>query len=263
MNTFYIASKLFTYLVLPPGIFIVLFLLASFYAKKYKFIFLLGALSFYALSNSYVADWLLSPLEKPYKSTLQTDKNVDAVVILSGGSIEGSPNIPISSSAYKRAIWGLMVAKTNNLPVLFSGAGLNQRYSEADAFVDSINELKENLHVAVAFSNKFEPNNFSIYIENKSLDTFENAKISKQIFEEEGIKNPKIYLVTSAFHMKRSIKLYEYFGFEVIPSATDFRLSQKERTKWDYLPNIEAFYNSYTALHEYFGILSLLLKGIY
>lgn len=261
MSTFYIASKLFTYLVLPPGIFIILFLFAAIYAKKFRFIFLLGAFSFYALSNSYVANWLLKPLETPYK-TYQS-KDVDAVVILSGGSIEGSPNIPVANGAYKRAIWGLMLANSNNLPVLFSGAGYGSKYSEADAFLDALNELKKYLHVAIPLAYELELNDFSVFIENKSVDTYENAKFSKEIFAKYGITKPKIYLVTSAFHMKRSVKLYEHFGFEVVPSATDFKVSTKEHTKWDYLPSIGALNKSYTALHEYFGILSLYLKGIY
>jgi uncharacterized SAM-binding protein YcdF (DUF218 family) len=63
--------------------------------------------------------------------------------------------------------------------------------------------------------------------------------------------------------MKRSLKLYKHFGFDVIPAATDFKVSNKPKTNWSYLPNIGAFNNSYTALHEYFGILSLYVRGIY
>lgn len=261
MSAFYIASKLFTYLILPPGVFVILLLLASFFVKKFRFIFLLGALSFYALCNAYVADFLLEPLEKPYKNFQKQD--VDATIILSGGSIEGSPNIPIGASAYKRAMWGIMLGKSQNLPVLFSGAGLNFGYSEADAFLDSMKELEEFLHVKIPVVTSFTPKVFSIFVENESLDTYENAKYSLKIFEKFGIAKPKIYLVTSAFHMKRSLKLYEHFGFVVVPSATDFKVSQRKKTNWDYLPSIHALNNSYTALHEYFGLLSLYLKGIY
>ena len=104
MNTIYIISKLFTYLLLPPSVFIIFFLLASFYTKRFRSIFILVACSFYALSNSYVADYLLSPLERPYNKVLENNSNVNAVVVLSGGSIQGSVNIPIGSDSYKRAI---------------------------------------------------------------------------------------------------------------------------------------------------------------
>jgi len=248
----YIISKLFTYLVLPPGIFIVMFLLASLFAKKFKAIFFLFALSFYALSNSYVADWLLSPLETPFNKPLHVNKKADAVIVLGGGSVAGSTNLPLMNDAYKRAVWGLMVAKQTDLPLYFSGAGTYKAYTEADAFMDSINEIQTNLQV----------DGISLHVETKSLDTYQNAKFSKQMFLDQGIEKPTIYLVTSAYHMKRSIALYKHFGFNIIPAATGFKVSNRPKTSWDYLPNIIAFNKSYLALHEYVGLLSLVLRGI-
>ena len=64
------------------------------------------------------------------------------MVILGGGNVKGSANLPLSDEAYKRAMWGIMVAKSHNLPVLFSGAGIEQGYSESDAFLESAEALK-------------------------------------------------------------------------------------------------------------------------
>jgi len=261
MSTIYIVSKLFTYLVLPPGIFILLFLLASFYVKKFKAIFIFFALSFYLLSNSYVADYLLVTLESPYNTTL-TKKNADAVIVLGGGSIPGSANIPLATGAYKRAMRGLMIAKSENLPLLFSGAGLYKAYTEVDAFTDSMKEINTYLGVDIPILEELHVKKFSLHVENKSLDTYQNAKYSKDLFEKLGIKKPTVYLVTSAYHMKRSKLLYEYFGFVVIPAATDFKISNKPKDNWSYLPNMGALQNSYTALHEYAGLLSLVLRGV-
>ena len=252
MSTIYIVSKLFTYLVLPPGIFIFLFFALSFYAKRFRLFFMLISLGFYGLSNSYIADYLLTPLEQQYNKPLLEDAHADAIIVLGGGSISGSANLPLSSSAYKRAIWGLMIAKSQDLPLYFSGAGTHKEYTEADAFKDSINELRNYLYLE----------NVSLHVETKSLDTYQNAKFSKEKFTEQGVNNPTIYLVTSAYHMKRSILLYEHFGFKVIPTATDFKISDKPKTAWDYLPNMGALYNSYIALHEYAGLVSLYLRNI-
>jgi len=258
----YTLSKLFTYSVLPPGMFILILLLASFYVKKFRFFFLSCTALFYALSNSYVADALLSPLEKPYNTPLHVNKEAHAVVILSGGSIKGASNLPLGDEAYKRATWGIMVAKSQNLPMLFSGAGAHQDYSESDAFLDCVKEIKQYLAIDIPTHKPLRAKEFSLHVENKSLDTFENAKLSKQAFAKEGIENPTIYLVTSAYHMRRSTKLYEHFGFTVIPTATAFKISTRPKDAWDLLPNIWALDKSYTALHEYAGLLSLKLRGI-
>ena len=261
MSTFYILSKLFTYLVLPPGIFIFLLLVVSFLTRKFRIFFLTCSVIFYALSNTYIADILLAPLEKPYNTPLHVS-SVDAVVVLGGGHIQGSANLPLSDEANKRALWGMLIAKKQNLPLLFSGGGFNPNYSESDAFLDTSKDLSSCFSLEIPQSTKLSEKKFSLHVENKSLDTYENAKLSKQLFEEEGIAHPTIYLVTSAYHMKRAIALYEHFGFHVIPAATAFKISTKEKDMWDYLPNIWALEKSYTALHEYMGILSLKLRGI-
>lgn len=243
--------------------FIVLLLLASFYVKKFRLFFLCGTLFFYVLCTSYVADALLSPLEKPYNTSLHVNDEANAVVILGGGHIKGSANLPLSDEAYKRAMWGIMVAKSHNLPVLFSGAGIEQGYSESDAFLESTEALRTFLNLEIPTHLPLHVKTFSLHVEDKSLDTFENAKLSKALFLEAGIEKPTIYLVTSAYHMRRSIKLYEHFGFNVVPTATAFKISTKEKNGWDFLPNIWAFEKSYIALHEYAGLLSLKLRGIH
>jgi len=248
----YIVSKLFTYLVLPPGIFILFLLFASFYAKKFKLLFLLSACCFYALSNSFVADKLLMPFEAPFNTTQKLSNKASAVIVLGGGSVQGSSNLPLSSDGYKRAVWGLMIANKTHLPLYFSGGGRSKLYTEADAFTQSIHELENNLNIK----------DIALHVENKSLNTYENAKFSKKLLEEEGINNPTIYLVTSAYHMKRAMKIYKSFGFSVVPAATDFKISTRIKDNWDYFPTMAAFKKSYLALHEYAGLFSLVLRGI-
>ena len=261
MSSVYFLSKLFTYLVLPPGIFIILFILAALYAKRFRPFFLANAIIFYLLSTPYVADWLLAPLEIPFNKPLEKQP-VDAVIVLGGGHTQGVANLPLSTDAYKRMMWGLMVAKSNNLPLLFSGGGMQKEYLESDAFLDSLKELKLYLEIPTPTSKSLSTKEFSLHVEDKSLDTHQNAEFCKTAFEKVGLATPTIYLVTSAYHMRRSIRLYEHFGFKVIPAATNFKINAKAKDGWDYLPNAHALYKSYVALHEYVGLLSLKIRGI-
>ncbi len=258
----YIFSKLFTYLFLPPGIFIILLFLAFFYAKKFKILFLISALSFYLLSNSYVADSLMSPLETPYNHPFKSVKRVDAVVALGGGSMAGSANLPLASDAFKRAVYALMIAKSQNLPLLFSGGSLDKNFTESKAFLNSMKELTKDLGVTLDMGAHLVSERFSLHVEDKSLDTFQNAKFSKKLLERSKINHPTIYLVTSAYHMERAKRVFEYFGFKVYPRATDFKIDHRAKTLWDYLPNMMSFQESYLAIHEYAGLLSLKLRGI-
>ena len=262
MSLFFIISKLFTFLFLPPGIFILILFLAAFYAKRFKAIFLFFALCFYLLSNTFVANFLLQPLEQPYNKSFKAQKNVNAVIVLGGGIIAGSANLPLTTDAYKRAIYGIMIGKSQNLPVLFSGGGLSKKYRESDAFLTCAKELEKPFGIDVIISKNLAIKKFSFLVERKSLDTFQNAKFTKEKFHKVGIDKPVIYLVTSAYHMRRAVMLYRHFGFKVIPCATDFKISHRDSNIWDFFPKIGAFKHSFVALHEYFGILSLALRDI-
>ncbi|MDX1808643.1 MAG: YdcF family protein [Sulfurospirillaceae bacterium] len=258
----YTVSKLFTYIFLPPGIFIIALLLAALYAKRFRSVFVSVALFFYLFSNSFVSDALMKPLESQYTNDLQITKNADAIVVLSGGSISGSKNLPLGSDSLKRVTWGVFLAKSQNLPLVFSGGGLNKQYSESKAFLESIKEFQDYLNIHIPISKYLQLHHFSVCVENKSLNTYQNAQFSKKIFEQANIQNPIIYLVTSAYHMKRAEMIFNHFGFRVIPAATDFKIGDNPKTIWDYFPNMQAFKNSYTAIHEYFGILSLILRKV-
>ncbi len=239
----YIISKLFTYIFLPPGIFIVIFILAGFFAKKFKWLFFLSALLLYLLSNKFIANMLLLPLENiHYKDNISPK----AVVVLGGGT---NPRdiLKASPDAFKREVYGLLLAKKYNLPFIFTGGGTK------------INEAK-NIKKDVNLITKTCGCKIKTYYENKSLDTYENAKYTARLFKKLHIKK-EIFLVTSAYHMKRSIALFKYFKFKIIPKPVGF-FYNPIYSFWDVFPMEKNLNKSYKAIHEYFGLFSLKLRGI-
>ena len=239
----YIISKLFTYIFLPPAIFIWSLIIAGIVSKKFKIIFISLGIIFYLISIKPISNLLLSPLENIKTS----NQKVNIIVVLSGGS---NPNDILKNSpdAFKRLTYGIMLAKQNNIPLLFTGGG-RKKPNEAD-------NAKKDIEL---FEKTF---NFKLktYYENKALDTVENAKFTKELIKKENLSN-KIYLVTSAYHMKRSIIIFKHFGFEIIAKPVGFIVNNKNYDFYDFLPQMGSLKNSYTAIHEYFGILSLLLRG--
>jgi len=109
----------------------------------------------------------------------------------------------------------------------------------------------------------------AIWKETASRNTYENALYSHQFLEEKGIN--RIILVTSAFHMPRSVMLFEQQGFEVIPAPTDYSVTQAEwESMWEfdfvtYLYNLfpKAGYLSSTthSLKEILGIIVYTIRG--
>jgi uncharacterized SAM-binding protein YcdF (DUF218 family) len=209
------------------------------------------------VSTKYIGSLLLYPFEHDYDYPL-VEKKVDAIVILSGGYNGKRDNLPLSSSAFKRAMYGIMIAKKRDLPIIFSGAG-KREYTESDAMRTTVKQLNKSLDLNLNETSTIEKNNFSISYEDNSLDTFENAALTKALFKQSDINNPKIYLVTSAFHMRRSEKLYKYFGFDVTTAATDFKTAHHHSIN-SYLPSMGGLMMTYYALHEYAGIVLLSFK---
>jgi len=238
----YVISKLFDYIILPPGIFIIILFLASFYAKKFKKLFLLSALLLWALSNKFVSNLLIYPLKNKFSKDNITPK---AVVVL-GGGVNPNDVLKAYPNAFKREVYGILLAKQYNLPFIFSGGG---KLKEAD-----------NVKKDIEFITKTCNCNITAYYEPNSLNTYQNAKFTSMLFEKLNIKK-EIFLVTNAYHMKRSIKLFKHFGFKVIPKPVGFYYNPNY-TYFDILPNAGSLHKSYKALHEYFGLLSLILRGI-
>ena len=240
----FIISKLFTYLCLPPGIFVVILFLAAFYAKKARFIFFSAGMLLWALSSKFVANFLLYPLEHNYKS----DNITPTAVVVLGGGTNSNDILKAMPDAFKREIYGLLIAKKVGLPFIFTGGGISKT-KEA-----------QNTKKDIQLITKICKLNIKTFYENKSLNTYENAKYTATLFKKLNLQK-KIYLVTSAYHMKRAILLFKHFKFQINPKPVGFYYNN-EYTWWDIFPNAGNFYHSYKAIHEYFGILSLYLRRI-
>jgi uncharacterized SAM-binding protein YcdF (DUF218 family) len=100
--------------------------------------------------------------------------------------------------------------------------------------------------------------------EEKSGNTVENIKNTKALCEEKKFK--RVLLVTSAFHMRRTLRTCELAGFEVIPAATDHEaLARLEggKARKDFLsklPSPDAYMMNHVYVKEHVGLWALRLK---
>jgi uncharacterized SAM-binding protein YcdF (DUF218 family) len=95
-----------------------------------------------------------------------------------------------------------------------------------------------------------------IITETFSRTTQENAEYCSKILKERNLKKP--ILVTTAYHMKRSILNFKKYGVEVIPAPCSFRVINKKEYKiFNYIPGPA---NPFPPLKEMLGILYLRLQ---
>lgn len=258
MSFMYVISKIFITFFLPPGLFITLLLFAYLFIKNLRKYTLYIIVFLWIFSSSFFASILLYPLEEPYR-THKPLGNSDFVVVLGGGVNPKAIDFKLSSGALKRALLGVELAKNNNLPLIYSGGG-SEDISEAHGFVEDIKRVYKPFGVEIELKDSIGSSGFYLVIESKSLNTYQNAKYLKEMFEKNGIDKPKVALISSAYHLKRATKIFNSLGFSTLGYGVDFQSSGISYNLRDFFPSSNGLNGTFIALKEYFGSLSLLFR---
>lgn len=244
--------KLVALLLLPPGIFIVLLALTAIYmyvrrSRGRQMVAVCAAL-IYLLSLPVTAQLLLRHLEDAYTPV---SIPADAVIVLGGGAVQGTPAVSGSGNlgpySASRLLTAMELASKDDLPIIVTGG---QPFADAGNEGQIAGRVLRNL----GFSDD------KIIIEDKAHNTYENAVNTLTICKQRGIK--RAYLVTSAWHMIRSManfsKVYAGSGIELLPYPCDYQLSRGAQLNvFSLLPQMWALEANYMALHEYLGLLAL------
>ncbi len=162
---------------------------------------------------------LLYPLEQrfpPWDSTLGPP---DGIVVL-GGSIDPDLSVAhrtqVVRSAPDRIIAAAALARRYpNARIVFSGGSSNLISNDARE-ADYAGAIFESLGVAKT----------RLIIDRRSRNTFENAEFSKALAAPK--PGERWLLVTSAFHMPRSVGLFRKAGFAVEPCPVDWRVGGRD-----------------------------------
>jgi len=199
------------------------------------------------LSTPFLAEALLHTLEDTALTLNNKNQSAEAIVVLSGGSYFQAPEYAgdtVSKTSLQRLRYAAKLYHDLKKPVLLSG-GSPQQSNHSEALLMK-NVLEEEFNIPVQ------------WIEEKSDNTREAALYSFQLLQKSGIK--RVYLITHAWHMPRSLQAFQAAGFEVVPAPTAFTT----RYKIDplaFMPNANALQDSQIFLHEMIGMLWYRLKS--
>lgn len=95
--------------------------------------------------------------------------------------------------------------------------------------------------------------------ETESRTTFENVENTKALLTAGGLD--RCLLVTSAFHMPRSIGLFRKVGLDVLPWPTDFRTTGRASLALDFTQPSTNSQLTTTAMREWTGLLVYYIAG--
>ena len=205
----------------------------------------LVGLSLWLVSCPAVAVWLslhLLPQVKAIQVSDLKQQQVQAIVVLGGGAEAftheyAGPNLTTASMS--RLLYGLHLAQSTHLPMAFTGGkgwgGQDKQAPEAEV----ADAVLARLHAPALR-----------WQENQSRDTRENAQMTANILQKEGITH--IALVTHAWHMPRSVRNFEDAGFKVLPAPMGY-IQTHAQPLLQWIPNGGAFQDSCAVLKEWLG----------
>jgi uncharacterized SAM-binding protein YcdF (DUF218 family) len=244
---FFYLSKIVTFIIDPLFwilIFCFLCLLLTRGRWKFKRYGYLLFIVFYLISTPAVANrlfYILEHLEVPSPLAI----HYDAVVVLTGmADLEKSSTENVEfSSAVDRILAGISFIKEGRAKYLIitGGEGALVRKNRSEAVV-----LGE-------FAKRFGVKPDRILIEPKSRNTFENAVNTADLLRHQKIN--KVLLVTSAFHMFRSLGCFRQVGLKVDIYPVDYSAGKEIADFRAFLPSSNALSKTRIMIHEAVGII--------
>jgi uncharacterized SAM-binding protein YcdF (DUF218 family) len=175
---------------------------------------LIGSVVLLAICGfSPVGNWLLYPLEQRFPPWDASRGVPDGIIVL-GASMEAqisaARGMPVVRHAPDRIIAAAALAKRYpNARIVFSGGSANLISDDARE-ADFASAVFESLGIAKS----------RLIMERRSRNTQENAEFSKVLVAPKA--GERWLLVTSAFHMPRSVGLFRKAGFAVEPYPVDW-----------------------------------------
>lgn len=208
-----------------------------------------GLVWLYVMSTGAMYRVLGLALEREFPpARVETLPTADAIVVL-GGGVGGNTNTVYYTELYgaaDRVAHAARVWKAGKAPVVIpSGAG------ELQASLPLLKEL------GVPES--------AVLVENAARNTEENARFVANYVKSHCVSTndsrprtlPRILLVTSAWHMRRSLLMFRKYapGVEVVPAACDYEATiGSDQFKLScFLPDAMSLFNNSYMLKEYVG----------
>ena len=249
---FFILSKILLFLLMPFWWVVILFILMKLSKRPGRKKLWMGLMIVVLIvfTNPYlfrtaVSAWQMKPV------TLPAGKVYDAGILLGGLSGYDKDAHGYFGNNADRFIQAANLYHQGIIKkiVISGGTGKLQQDEPAEAFFLKTQFLANGVKEA------------DILLESRSRNTYENALYTKKIFDSLSLKPPYI-LITSAWHMPRSAKIFTKAGYQFIAYPCDYKVVPLNFSVENFvIPNI-GLLNEWTGLlKEMIGLVAYQLTG--
>ena len=209
---------------------------------------LLATTALFALSTPWVGGLLQKSLEISQPVDAEALQSAHAIVILGGGRrVEAAEygGDTLNGISLERLRYAAFLHRASGLPILVTGG------KPGGGTMGEGRIMQRILQNEYGISPK--------WIEEVSLNTRENARLSAPLLKQAGVQ--RIVLITHAWHLRRAVPEFESHGLSVIPAGIQFSRTRVDSIL-DLLPTPAGLRDSSFALHEWLGILWYKLRSI-
>jgi uncharacterized SAM-binding protein YcdF (DUF218 family) len=186
---------------------------------------------------------IIGPLENRFTRPVTMPSRVDAIIVLGGATlarVSTARGVAELNEAGDRLTEAVVLARRYpETRIVFSGGAGMLDPGEAEA------ATAERFFLAMGIAPE------RMVLEDQSRNTDENADLTASLLGDTG---GTAMLVTSAFHMPRSVGLFRRVGLDVVPWPTDYRSAGQEGFGMDFANPINSLDISSIALKEWIGL---------
>lgn len=235
-NLFFFLSKVAWAFLSPSNLLIFAFIIGTlllvfrYHSTALKFL-IPASLTALIITAYPVSDWLIEPLEKRFSAPQTLPDTVDGIIVLGGGedlSVAMSWNSKEVGLAGDRFIGAKALAQIYpDAPIIFTGGvGQLAMHSHLSTSLTTQNApLGSQILQSLGIDSK------RLVIESLSSNTYENFKNIQGLLP---TPTGRYLLITSAFHMPRSVGIARKFQVDVIPYPVDYRSTHESLRTLDF-----------------------------
>jgi uncharacterized SAM-binding protein YcdF (DUF218 family) len=253
----FVVGKLVGVLTAPGTVLLLCCIAGLFLTRRHRYhpigrvLLWIGVGGFVVVLLLPVDQWALLPLEDRFPRVAQPPDHVDGIIVL-GGSVmpdmTAERGIPSLDDAAERLTTAVALARRYPTARLVFTGGQGAVIHGATMEADVARELLLSLGVPPE----------QLTLERNSRTTYENAVMTKALVRP--LPGQTWILVTSAFHMPRSVGIFRAVGWPVLPWPVAYK-SAHSLTLWlpsslgNHLVGLD------TAQHEWIGLIAYRLLG--
>ena len=253
---FFYFSQFLSFLAMPLTLVILFLLAAAFFSPKStgRKILGVGIVLLLLFSNPFLSNLAMLTWEPAYKSFDEIPPTEIGIVLTGVTNLnKTAADRTFFSKGADRITHALQLYRLGKIKkiLITGGQGLNPTNSYSEA------ELLKRFLIMTGMHEK------DILIEEKSVNTHENAVFTKEFLEKNGISTSQEFLlITSAFHMPRSKKCFDKVALKTIPFPVDY---YSHDIKYDLpsllFPGLGAIANWQVLVKEWIGLVVYRLVG--